>query len=165
MKNRLIAAVTAAALALSSVVATPAAAMSEKDRKALTLLLGAAAVGLIISESNKNKKKRQAAEVARNPGYGYDYRREDYGTGFRRPEEWQPGHHNRRAIVPAQCVFSIRGSHGPRDVVSSRCLSEYGLDRRLPRDCAFEIDTGWGSRSLYGAHCLRQNGFAVSRLR
>ena len=124
-----------------------------------------AAVGLIISESNKNKKKRQAAEVARNPGYGYDYRREDYGTGFRRPEEWQPGHHNRRAIVPAQCVFSIRGSHGPRDVVSSRCLSEYGLDRRLPRDCAFEIDTGWGSRTVYGARCLRQNGFRISELR
>lgn len=156
MKRRLITAFTVAALALTTAFATPAAAMSDKDRRALTLLLGAAAVGVIISESNKNKKKRQAAEVARNPGYGHDILR-DQGS-LRRD-------HRRGVLIPAQCAFSVRGGQGPREVVSSRCLSEMGLNRRLPRDCAFEIDTGWGSRTVYGARCLRQNGYRIAGMR
>ena len=59
MKNRIIAAVTAIALTLTSAAATPAMAQ-DKGNDALKVLLGAAAIGLLISQANKNKRDGKA---------------------------------------------------------------------------------------------------------
>ena len=158
MKNRLIAIATAASLVLSSAIVTPAAAMSDRDRQALTLLLGVAAVGLIINESNK-KKRRREAEVQRS----YNDDRDIYWDSDRNRRKSHERLRNRN--IPAQCVFSVRGRKGPRDVVSSRCMNEYGMSRRLPSECALDIDSGWGSRTVYGANCLRRNGFRIAEAR
>jgi hypothetical protein len=145
MKNRIIAAVTAIALTLTSAAATPAMAQ-DKGNDALKVLLGAAAIGLLISQANKNKRDDKP-KVTRNTQYGH----------------WQPnrnyGHDKRR--IPAQCVFSVRG----HDVVSSRCLQEYGVARNVPSGCAFVINTSWGKRTVYGSRCLRDRGYRIASYR
>ena len=152
LTSRLTTGLAAAALALTTALPTPAAAMSDKDRQLLTLLLGAAVVGAIIHDANKEKKK-PARPVAR-----YDDR---YRFGDSR--DWRHDRNRwRHRTVPAECVLSLRGTRGPRDVVSARCLSEAGIRRDFPAECAFDIDAGWGSRTVYGTRCLRENGYRIA---
>lgn len=154
MKSRLIATVTAAALAMTTAFSTPALA-DDRSKDALKVLLGAAAIGLIVSEVNKNKrkKKQEAAQVRRfDDLHDGDWKRES-----------KYGRKNR--VIPSECVFSIRGDRGDRgrrDVVSARCLREFGIVRHVPDRCAFDIDTRWGDRTVYGAHCLKKHGFRIS---
>lgn len=152
LASRFTTGIAAAAVAFTTIAPLPAAAMDDKDRKVLTLLLGAAALGVILNNANKDRRK-QAPQVTRHDD---DY--PDYGDGY-----WRPGHDRRHfRTVPAQCVFTLRGTRGPRDVVSGRCLEEFGLRRELPAECAFDIDAGWGSRRVYGTRCLRENGYRVA---
>ncbi len=170
MKCRLIAAVTAAALALTTATATPAMA-DDRSRDALKVLLGAAAIGLIVNEVSKNKRKSQksAVPVARDDydddrQYLYsrdrDWHRNDRGYGHHK-HHGKHGHHAR--AIPSECVFAIRGHRGHRDVVSARCLREFGVARRLPGRCAFDIRSRWGDRTVYGAQCLRDYGFKIAK--
>lgn len=155
LTSRLTATLAAAGLALGTVLPAPAAAMDDKDRRLLTLLLGAAAVGVIINEANKNKK-RPAPQVA--------HRYDDEGNIYYGDDhDWRRDKHRwRHRTIPAECVFVLRGARGPRDVVSARCLSELGPRRELPAECAFEVDAGWGSRKVYGTRCLRENGYRIA---
>ncbi|MGB7262794.1 MAG: hypothetical protein WBC68_12050 [Albidovulum sp.] len=164
MTRRFIAALTIAALTLGSAFATPASALGDKDRKALTLLLGAAAVGLLINESNK--KRNKAAPVTKRYD-GYTNNNSDRGNKFGHRKRAHDNYSTakRRNVIPAQCVFPIRGAYGRRDVVSERCLRETGRARRLPDACAFNINDDWGRRTVYGTRCLRQNGFEIAQLR
>ncbi len=77
-------------------------------------------------------------------------------------DHWNKKH---RRTIPAQCSFQIRGNSGRRDVVSARCLSEFGMGRDLPRNCAFDVRTGRETRRVYGARCLQSNGFKIAGLR
>lgn len=158
---RLTTGLAVAALAVSTALPTPAAAMDAKDRRLLTLLLGAAAVGVLINETNKKKSTPQVTrQYQYDDGYdyGYGHDRDPYGR-HRDNDRW------RYRTVPAECVFSLRGTHGPRDVVSSRCLSEFGMHRDLPAECGFQVDAGWGSRTVYGTRCLRENGYRIASTR
>lgn len=158
MKSRLIATVTAATLAFTSALATPVFA-DDRSKDALKVLLGAAAIGLVINEVNKNKRKKEQQQAAQT-------RRHDewQDERWKRPSKY--GHRNR--WIPAECVFSIRGDDRRRghdrrsDVVSARCLNEYGINRRIPERCAFDINTRWGNRTVYGARCLRDHGFKIA---
>ena len=157
LTSRLTATLAAAVLALGTVLPAPAAAMDDKDRRLLTLLLGAAAVGVIINEANKNKN-RPAPQVA--------HRYDDDSFLYGDDRDWRRDRHRwQHRTSPAECVLSLRGSRGPRDVVSARCLTEFGLRRELPAECAFEVDAGWGSRKVYGTRCLRQNGYRIAEAR
>ncbi|MEI2805742.1 hypothetical protein [Albidovulum sp.] len=156
MFRRLAASLAAAALMLATVLPTPAAAMSDKDRQLLTVLLGAAVVGAIIHDANKDKRK-PAPVTRRHDQFRYD----NWNDRDWRGQGWQGDRWGQRAI-PAECVISIRGAGGRREVVSARCLKEAGLRRDLPAECAFDIDAGWGSRKVYGTRCLRQNGFRIA---
>jgi len=169
MKSRLIAAATAAALALGSITATPAAALDRGERTALTLLLGAAAVGLIISENNKKRDNRQVSRGTVYDPYYYDnngrFRRDDddHDNRFRRGED---DHDNRRfRTIPAQCERSVRGHDGGRNVVSARCLRDVGYRRDLPEHCAFDLRDGGRRNTVYGVRCLRQEGFRIGQNR
>lgn len=158
-KPRLVALVSAAAIALGAT--TPAFALNEREQNALALILGAAAIGAIISDANKDKNRKRAADITRyqDHPWGQDMRgdrrwdrHDDDDRGFRRP----------RVTIPAQCTFPIRGGHGPRTVVSSRCMSQFGIARKLPRNCAFDVRIGHNRERVYGAQCLEQNGFRVA---
>ncbi|PKP74170.1 MAG: hypothetical protein CVT84_09785 [Alphaproteobacteria bacterium HGW-Alphaproteobacteria-6] len=156
MKSRLIAAATAAALALGSLSATPAAALDRGERTALTLLLGAAAVGLIVSNNNKRKN-----DVNRNTVYDPYY--QGNNGRFRRGFD---DHDNRRfQSVPQHCQRSVRGNDGRRDVISARCLRDAGFRRSLPAHCAFELRDKGRRDTVYGARCLRQEGFRIGQSR
>lgn len=98
---RLTAAVTALAIGLSAVSATPAAAMSNNDRNALALLLGIGAIA-VIADQNKDRHAGRR-DVAPPP-------RRDH-----RHDGWRDGH--RRADA---CVVRIeRDRHGRRIEVQS----------------------------------------------
>lgn len=161
MFRRLTASLAAAALMLATALPTPAAAMSDKDRQLLTVLLGAAVVGAIIHDQNKDKKK--AAKVTRRHD---DFRFDDWNDRDWNDRDWHGkdwrGDRWRQRTVPAECVISVRGAGGRRDVVSARCLKDAGIGCYLPAECAFDIEAGWGLRRVYGARCLRQNGFRIA---
>ena len=156
LTSRLTTGLAAAALVLTTALPTPVAAMSDKDRQLLTLLLGAAEVGAIIHDVNKKKKK--SVPQASRSYYDHSWRGDDDDDD----RDWRRDHRWRDRTVPVECVFSIRGVQGPRDVASARCLSEFGMTRDLPAECAFDIDAGWGSRKVYGTRCLRQNGYRIA---
>lgn len=161
MFRRLTASLATAALVLATALPTPAAAMSDKDRQLLTLLLGAAVVGAIIHDANKDRKK--PAPVSRHDDrFRFDdWNDRDWNDRDWRGGDWR-GDHRRHRTVPAECVISIRGAGGRREVVSARCLSEFGIRRDLPAECAFDIEAGWDIRRVYGTRCLRQNGFRIA---
>lgn len=175
MKNRLIAAAVAAALALSSVGVTPATALDNDE--ALGLALGAITLGLILNETNKRKSYGYASPNRSyqpyRPYYGFnDDRRyfddRDDRQVYKRKyahKRQKPYGYARRQMIPAQCVFPIRSGYGRREVVSARCLSEFGRGYRLPDDCAFRIRDRWGNRTVYGTNCLQNRGFQIARVR
>ncbi len=144
MKSRLVAIVAAAGLAIAG--AAPAAALSEREQNALSIILGAAALGLLLKEANKDDKHASRRDDDwRKHGRGWN------GYGYR--------------TIPIQCSFPIRSSQGPRNVVSQRCLNQFGIYRDLPRYCAFDVRIGRESRRVYGANCLKNAGFRITRYR
>lgn len=160
MKSRLIAATTAAALALGSITATPAVALDRSERTALTLLLGAAAVGLLLS----NNKRKDDRRVTRGTGYDpYYYDNGYYDNRYRRGDDDRD---NRRfRTIPAQCERAVRSYDGRQDVVSARCLRDAGFRRDLPERCAFDLRDGGRRTTVYGSRCLRQEGFRIGQNR
>lgn len=138
MKSRIVAAVTAGAIALSAAFSTPAAAWSEKEQNTLTTILAIIAAGAIVKEmGDDNKKPRH--------------------TPHREPA--------RARIIPAECVYDVRTNRGPREVVSPSCMKEYGLARRLPDECAFEVRVKHKTRTVYGPRCLAQHGWRIGQYR
>jgi hypothetical protein len=179
MKFKLTTAVAITAIALTSLVASPAAALGSKDKKVLGLVLGAATLGLILNEASKSDRRPAPSPTpgwdgyrpVPNNGYGHDVVRRDH-------------------ILPRNCVTQVRGRG---EALSAQCLRSAGL-RHLPDNCAFEVrvDSGrghddhardrWGNRydnrydnrhdddrrrvtteTVYGAQCLNDRGYRISR--
>jgi hypothetical protein len=154
IKSRLIALVAATALAFGA--AAPASALNEREQNALALILGAVAIGAIINDANKNTNRPTVSRYGNS--YWYDDRYDD-DRGHRYKNK------KHRHVIPAQCSIQIRSSRGTRDVVSARCLSEFGMGRDLPRQCAFDVRAGREMRRVYGARCLMANGYRIAGLR
>jgi len=154
VKTRLIALVSAAALALGA--AAPASALNEREQNALALILGAVAIGAIVNDANKNNRRTPPVVSRYGDDRWYDDRHDD-GR-----DRWNKKH---RRAIPAQCSFQVRGNYGRRDVVSARCLSEFGMGRDLPRNCAFDVRARRETRRVYGARCLMENGYKIAGLR
>lgn len=142
MKNRLVALVAALGLAVAG--AAPAAAMTDKERNALTIILGAAALGLILKESGKKD-----SHVPRRDD---DWRRHD-------------GRWNSYRTIPAQCALPVRTARGQRTVIMERCVKGFGIQRDLPRACAFNVRFGREIRRVYGVSCLQNSGYRIARYR
>ncbi len=164
MRTRLIALVSAAAIAVGA--AAPASALSEREQNALALILGAVAIGAVINEANKNNTRRAPVTTRGDSGYWTDGRyRDDHGyptdDRYRDDDDQHPKFRKGRTI-PYACTFPIRSNGGRQSVVSARCLSEFGIDRHLPRDCAFNVRVGYENRRVYGARCLQRNGFKIA---
>ncbi|WP_343080249.1 hypothetical protein [Ostreiculturibacter nitratireducens] len=177
MTRKLTAAIAAAAVALSSMIATPAAAMTEDQ--ALKLLLGALAVGVIVDklDDNDHKKKRTARTYTdtdyRRAYPDRDYRR-DYPDRDHRHHhpDWDhgrdPGHaryDGKGRVIPRDCIFEIRTRRGVKHVVGERCVERSQIRAKLPRSCEIEIRGPRHERSVYGLSCLRDHGFKVGAAR
>lgn len=145
MKRQMIAFATAMAVALSG-FAAPAEAKSKKN-DVIKLLLGAAAVGLILNQMNQG----QARAVTPRPD----------------PDDWNNGNPYPAVArtVPAECVMDVTVNGRLREVVSSRCLREFGVASQLPAECAFDIRTTAGTRTVYGPQCLRDYGYRIEQAR
>jgi hypothetical protein len=155
MKRHLIAAVAALSVGLGGLTAAPAAAGD--DEKALLLLLGLGAAGLIYQDAQR-RKRGEDPQVGRwnntwdQPGH--------HGDDWRKDRRHRPT----RAVIPGECVYDIRTGQGSRDVVSRGCAAEFGLTH-LPADCAFDIRGNGGTRTVYGARCLRDYGYRIEDAR
>lgn len=147
MKRQMIAFATATAIALSG-LAAPAEA-KKKNNDMVKLLLGAAAVGLLLNQLNQGK----AQAVAPLPGNGWT----NGNNGYPYPSVAR--------TVPAECVMDVTVNGRLREVVSSRCLREFGVASQLPAECAFDIRTSAGTRTVYGPQCLGDYGYRIERAR
>lgn len=135
MTRNFIAAITAAAIALGSLTATPAAALD--DRETLRLLLGAIAVGVLVNELHQNSQNnRQPARVS-----------------------------SRSRAIPSECVFEVRTRRGWRDVVGQNCVSRAGMRGELPAACGFEVRGTRHNRVVYSVNCLRDKGYRIGAAR
>lgn len=146
MKRHLIAATAALSLALSG-LSMPAMAKEKKD-DLIKLLLGAAAVGLILNQANGGKL---FAPTRNRTVYDDD----EVPPFSRQPER----------LIPGECAFEVNVNGRLREVVSERCTREFGLSGRLPAECAFDVRTSSGTRRVYGPQCLSDYGYRVASIR
>jgi len=164
MKNRIIAAVAALSLGLASVSATEAQTVNNDNL--MGLALGAVTAGALIAAIQKEKRDEEAASQGIAVG-------EPYGSGpiwADDDERWNDHRWNdsnrwnrkdRKKVIPAECVFRTKYRGHRRQAVSSRCLHEYGIDRRLPRSCRIETREREGRRGAYALSCLEDKGYRV----
>lgn len=164
LKSHLVALASSVALAFGT--AAPAGAMTSDELAALLMMLGNGSSGI------ETSPPPQSYYLRRDDGYrgnGYwdddDYRDRPFYLNGREERSQGWNHDRRRQAIPVQCVFPLRTKDGRRDVVSSRCLSNLGFDRRLPRDCAVDIRISGGRQLLYGAPCLERAGYRFAAYR
>lgn len=153
MKRQLTAIVAATAIALSG-MAAPVEAKNNKD--ALKLILGAAAIGLLLNQMNKGAGAQPLFNPNPNPNSN-PYPQPDW------EDDYQPT--SARGTIPGECLMDVTVNNRLREVVSKRCLSEFGVSSRLPADCAFDIRTSVGNRTVYGPQCLRDYGYRIEQAR
>jgi hypothetical protein len=146
----------AAAIALTSLTATPAAALSNKDRNALGIVLGIGTMALIIDGIEKDKK-----QVRRTERYEerYQDRYQDRWDGDRREVRRDARH-----MLPAQCLTRVETRGRSREVISGRCVARNTSRVNLPQACAFDIRTDRNRREeVFGRNCLESHGYRISR--
>jgi hypothetical protein len=154
MRRQLTAFVAALSLALASLPATEVAARDKNSNDTLGIVLGVAALGLLLSQANN--------------GQGINNTRPQYYSGNQHPQYyddgWQgrgPQMNRRSQAIPERCVMNISTYDGQREVVSARCLERAGFERRLPRECRFDVRTNRGQQLVYGQRCLRNYGIRL----
>jgi hypothetical protein len=156
--KRMIALTAAAAIALTGITATPAAALDKNAREFLGVLLGMAVLGAVINEANKGNARPQPQPQPRrapppNTNWGNNGWNDNHNNGWENRATWLPG----------KCLRTVRLNSGNREVVSAQCLRDEGVTARLPSNCAFDIRTDWGTQRVYGTSCLCDAGFRISR--
>lgn len=147
----------AAAIALTSITATPAAALGQREKNVLGLLLGLAVIGTIANEIDKSHRTPQPAP---QPQPRWQPQPQPQPTYRPTPPVYRS---DRITYLPATCLRTVRLNSGAHEVVSAQCLSEQNVAARLPISCAFDIRTDWGLQRVYGTECLSDAGFRVSR--
>lgn len=157
--KRLITLTAAAVIALTSFAATPAAALSDRERDALGIVAGVVVLGTILNSADNDRARDDRRGYTTQADYDYYNKRDNRFDDDRRGKPRA----DRRKVIPGECVSRVRTRNGMRDVAFERCLSREGFDRRLPQDCAFNIRTDRGVRTVYGAQCLRNEGYRIGR--
>lgn len=151
MKHRITAAIVAAAIAITT--AAPARA---DNNDLLKMTIGAIGVGLLVHELDK--KNREEIRNASDNEWS-----DDRWSNERRPYDgYGSAYRHKGKIIPAQCVFDGKVRGRWREVVSSRCMSEFGAARRLPGECRVEVKARGDRRHAYGLHCLQDRGYRVA---
>lgn len=157
MPRKFISSLAAAAVALTSLSAVPAAA---GNRNLERFAIGAGTI-LLLSELNKNKAP--AAQERRVQDASHRRHRGDRGRDGRH-RGWG---RDRLAPIPGYCLTSVRqGKHTIR-MFGSRCLwNNYRDARLLPEHCKIQVrDRRHGRKARrvgYSPKCLRRSGFEVA---
>jgi hypothetical protein len=137
------------AIALTSLTATPAAALGQNEKNVLGILLGLAVIGAVANDMERNRQYNSARPAPTPPA---------------RPNP--PGHsrwEDRAAPLPASCLRTVRISSRNREVISAGCLEQQGVRTRLPNSCAVEVNTDWGKQKVYTTSCLTDAGYRIAR--
>lgn len=144
MTKTLLASVLAAAIAVTSVSATPVRAADNGEIGRFLLGVGALfAIGSALSNSQNNRghvtRNKPQREVTVSP----------------RPQG--------RKFVPTACLRVNQFNHGPRRYFPRRCLHRnMRASQRLPGNCLRTVWSDRGQRSVYAARCLRNHGWRFS---
>lgn len=107
--TKFIGAVLAGSIAITSAFTAPVAA-SGRNGDLAKILLGAAAIGLVVHTVKKNKKRRNS--VARQDHY--------------RPHQQRARHHNYK---PKTCLRKKYTNHGWKTFYSQKCLANHRNNR------------------------------------
>ena len=171
MPRNIIATVLVAALVLTSIGATPAAAR-DRNREAAQVLAGVAALFVLgkIIEDNRDRKKKKAQQVSRKKHY-YEAPR----PAPRQKRKYQPRKktapiHPRplprdlRLRLPNRCEVTARTRHGWTSGYRASCLRQnFAGYRNLPDRCRRDARFNGRVGTIYSSACLRDRGYKVSR--
>lgn len=154
MKTRLIAVITATALAVTA--AAPAKANGDL---ALQLALNALDAGWVsrTTDAGAVPGVRLVGDQHEDAWWLW---RDLSDRNWQGQKSWQPGK-NRRKTIPGACVFKTRGHGGRREYVSPDCLDDFGVRGRLPRSCWERVRTRWGRTAAYDLDCLEDKRYRV----
>ncbi|HDR28505.1 hypothetical protein [Rhodovulum sp.] len=133
----------AAAVALTPIAAAPARAADDLAK----ILLGAAAVYVIVDKLESNRRAVNRVEKNRVEKNG--------AAGWQSPRGY-----NRYRAIPASCVRTINTRRGSERVVTERCLRNEGI-RRLPERCEIPVRGNRGNVDAYRLSCLQDAGYRV----
>ena len=152
MKSRLIASVMAAAVALTSVTASPVSA--NDDIKTRNLVLGLSALAILGAVASQNNN-----QVDRRDNRWDDSRNRDWDNGRRHDDRW-------RNSLPSACEFRVRTRDGSQQVLGANCLQQHRVAvNRLPNQCEMNIRTNHGTREVFGSRCLERKGYRIEARR
>ena len=155
MYRKFIATVSAAAIALTAMGATPAFADDRDAARALAAILGIAVVGALIHESNKDKKRKVHRHTHRPKHHAH------------KPHHLKPRPLPKRAnrkLLPQRCFRSVQTYQGNFRMFGQRCLNKhYAHVNSLPNRCRYVVPTPNGKRRGYEARCLRDAGYRLAR--
>ena len=145
-----IAAILAAALAITGMTSVPARAGDDDIAKWIAGVAALAIIGAAIADKNKKDDR----VVTRNQGYGYN---QGHGHGHGKHQNKQ------RFFLPGQCMANAQTRSGHVRGYDRQCLlKNYAHFNSLPHDCAVRA---WGEhrgRVLYHGRCLQQYGYRVA---
>ncbi|WP_415919208.1 hypothetical protein [Tateyamaria sp. SN6-1] len=145
IQKQFIAAIAAAAIAITGFSAAPARAGDDEAAAAIAAILGLAVIGAVIADKRKDKKHRESVIVHPRPP---------------KPVPPRVG----RKLLPQHCLRSFRTDRGHRQIFGQRCLHRsYDHVHSLPRKCHREFYTDRGWRQGYAARCLDRHGYQLAR--
>jgi hypothetical protein len=160
--RQFIAAVAAAAVAITAFGAAPARAGNDNLGKALAALAGLAVLGVMIKNARDDKPTAQHQKIYRYGDTGRDDRIGRGGDDRVHPRPLPPrvGY----KLLPQQCLRSVDSRDGRMRVFGQHCLERnYRHVNSLPNSCATRFRTERGTRHGYGARCLSRHGYQLAR--
>jgi hypothetical protein len=187
--RKITATLAAAALALTTLTATPVQAKNEDLAK---LFVGATALFIIGNAINENQRAQQQAsrhepfrpqpqpqpdwrndrrhDRTREYDRGRDHRRDDY-----RRDDYRPGQAYQTRptppryqpqpvmVVPGHCLVTTYVDGYRAKGYSAACARDYAsIPTRLPQSCLQETSSRQGPRYIYRQVCMQQNGWQGS---
>lgn len=160
MSRKFITTIAAAAVAVTSLNVTPAAA-GDEDRLA-RLLFGAAAlvvIGNAINDAQASPRPRTVHQT-HNP-------RPRAVHQPRHPQHATPRPHKPRGAytLPRRCVRYVpRRNGGEYRTLGRKCLKRhFAYAHRLPKVCRESVKIRGNWRAAYKIRCLRDKGFRLAR--
>ena len=165
MYRKFIATISAAAIGLTALGSTPAAAGDRENARALAAILGIAAVGAIIHQQNKKDKKQV---YSHRPAPVYQPPRQHAPAHnpprYHAPQPRPLPKRVDRKLLPQECFRTYDTRRGRVAMFGSHCLQKnYQFANRLPQQCNLVVRTSQGDRRGYDARCLRDQGYRLAR--
>ena len=163
MTRKFIAAVAGAALAVTAIGALPARA-DENLARALAAIVGVAIVGKVISDSLDDDDRTVSRNRYEDHNMYWQHDRHPADTVSRRVEPRPLARHDRRYLLPGDCLRSWTSRGERYRVFGKACLERnYKYTDSLPRSCEVKLRVNNKKRRGYDARCLRRAGYQMAR--